>query len=275
MVGDTWFRRLNRRLIFDRFRRIIRLSDKAQHWLDQQVSRDKGNLLFPAEVWHGGDQIFLMIPLLLKGFFLGWSVGWPPGPINAEMIRRGLERGFLPAWLVGLGACSGDFLWAVAVSLGAGALMNLPGVRPVLGVVSVVLLLFLAWTFGKGAWRAWHRSRLPAGESVGAVPAGRFGSTRGGYLLGLTMALTSPWNVAFWLGVVGSQAGGALGLAGSLTLAAAVVAGAATWGLVLCGAVQTGARFATPMWHVVTQGVTALLMLFFAGQTVARLVGGS
>ena len=216
-----------------------------------------------------------MLLLLLKGFALGWSVGWPPGPINAEMIRRGLDRGFLPAWLVGLGACSGDFLWAVAMSLGAGALMNLPGVRPVLGVVSIGLLLFLAWTFGKGAWRAWQRSRLPAGQAAAAVPAGRFGSVRGGFLLGLTMALTSPWNVAFWLGVVGSQAGGgALGLAGSLTLAAAVVAGAATWGLVLCGAVQMGARFATPTWHVVTQGATALLMLFFAVQAAARLTGG-
>src|SRR5437016_13980562 len=28
--------------------------------------------------------------LLLNGFILGWSVSWPPGPVNAEMIRRGL-----------------------------------------------------------------------------------------------------------------------------------------------------------------------------------------
>lgn len=216
-----------------------------------------------------------MFPLVLKGFLLGWSVGWPPGPINAEMIRRGLARGFLPAWMVGLGACTGDFLWAVAVSLGAGALLNVRGVRPVLGVVSVGLLLFLAWTFGKGAWQAWRAGRRTEDGTHAAVPARRFDSTRGGYLLGFTTALLSPWNMAFWLGVIGSQAGGSTpGLGGSLTVAAAVVAGAGTWGLVLCSAVRMGARFATPAWHVVTQGVTALLMLFFAGQTVARLAGG-
>ena len=216
----------------------------------------------------------MMLPLLLKGYLLGWSVGWPPGPINAEMIRRGLERGFLPAWTVGLGACSGDFLWAVAVSLGAGALMPLHGVRPLLGVVSVGLLLFLAWTFGKGAWKAWE-ARRTEDKPVAAVPSRRFGSMRGGYLLGLTMALTSPWNMAFWLGVIGSQAGGErLRLAGSLTVASAVVLGAATWGLVLCGAVQMGARFATPTWHVVTQGATAALMLYFAAHTVWQLAGG-
>ena len=88
-----------------------------------------------------------LLSLVLKGYLLGWSVAWPPGPINAEMIRRGLTRGFWSAWAVGLGACTGDFGWALAVALGAGALLNsLPGLRPVLGVVSIALLLFLAWT---------------------------------------------------------------------------------------------------------------------------------
>lgn len=216
-----------------------------------------------------------MLPLLLKGFLLGWSVAWPPGPINAEMIRRGLLRGFLPAWAVGLGACSGDFLWAVAVSLGAGALVHVPGVRLVLGVVSVGLLLFLAWTFGQGAWRAWQESRVAREapeRAAGPARARRFDSTPGGYLLGLTMALTSPWNIAFWLGVIGSQAGAApLTFGASLLLAGAVVVAAATWGFVLCCAVQFGARFATPTWHVVTQGATAALMLYFAVVTVGKM----
>ena len=215
------------------------------------------------------------LPLLLKGLLLGWSVAWPPGPINAEMIRRGLERGFLPAWALGLGACCGDFLWAVAVSLGAGALVNVPGVRPVLGVISVALLLFLAWTFGKGAWQAWQRSRLPA-SSGDAVPARRFDSTHGGYLLGLTLALTSPWNIAFWLAVIGSQAGGArLGARDFLTVAVGVFIAAAAWATFLSSAVRAGARFATPSWHVITQGATAALMLYFAVQTVLKLTRGA
>ena len=62
---------------------------------------------------------------IVAGLLLGWSVAWPPGPINAEMIRRGLTRGFWPAYSVGLGACTGDFLWALAVALGAGAIATL------------------------------------------------------------------------------------------------------------------------------------------------------
>ena len=213
------------------------------------------------------------LSLLLKGFLLGWSVAWPPGPISAEMVRRGLERGFWPAWSLGLGACSGDFLWAVAVSLGAGVLVNVPGVRTGLGVLSVGLLLFLAWTFGRGAWQAWETNRAP-GQPDAAVPARRFDSTHGSFLLGLTLALTSPWNITFWLGVIGSQASDrTLGLSASMTVAVAVVAGAATWSFVLCATARMGAKFATPAWQIVTQGATSALMLFFVVRTVLRLTG--
>ena len=66
--------------------------------------------------------------ILFNGFLLGWSVAWPPGPVNAEMIRRGLlprkeGGGFWETWSVGLGACTGDFLWAFAVAAGAGPAM--------------------------------------------------------------------------------------------------------------------------------------------------------
>ena len=59
--------------------------------------------------------------LAATGFALGWSVAWPPGPINAEMIRRGLSRGFWPAYAVGLGASTADFFWAPLLGLYTGA----------------------------------------------------------------------------------------------------------------------------------------------------------
>ena len=204
--------------------------------------------------------------LVGQGLLLGWSVAWPPGPVNAEMIRRSLALGFAPALAVGLGASSADFLWAIAVALGAGALAGLPGVRPVLGAVSLVLLLFLAWTFLAGAWRGWLQHR--AGEPAPAP--GRLDTTHGGYLVGLTMALSSPFNLAFWLAVIGQQASGALSLERSLVLAAAVVTAATAWSLVLCTGVRLGARFATPAWEIGTRAATGLLMLGFAARLAAR-----
>ena len=205
---------------------------------------------------------------ILNGLVLGWSVAWPPGPINAEMIRRALlpkpGGGFWAAWQLGLGACTGDFFWALGVAAGAGALLASPRLHLALRVISFLLLLILAVTFARGAWRTARASST----SVEAHPAKR---SRRGYFLGLILALTSPWNIGFWFAVVGGQgaAQGHASFLSSLTLAAAVVSGAISWTIVLCTALKLGARiFARPAWQVGTQAVSALVMLVFAARLV-------
>lgn len=209
-----------------------------------------------------------MEAIALQGVLLGWAIAWPPGPISAEMIRRGLTNGFWSAWAVGLGASSGDFLWASAVALAAGQIARNTRLEMALGVLSIGLLACLAWMFLRGAWRAWRAHR--AGQDLPAPK--RLQGARGGWLLGFALALASPWNIAFWLAVFG-QRGEVLGLLPSLVLASGVVVGASVWGLVLCTCVRLGARFATPMWQVLTEGSTGLLMLYFATTALWRLVG--
>lgn len=206
---------------------------------------------------------------LVTGAVLGWSVAWPPGPINAEIVRRGLTRGFWAAFVVGLGASCADFLWALAVALGAGALAALPGVRPALGALSLGLLLYLAWRYLAGAWRGFAAHRR--GESPSRP--GALDSTRAGFFLGLGLALSSPWNLAFWLAVLGHHEGPAATLGSSLLLAVAVVTAATTWTLVLSTAVQLGARFATPLWDVGTRAATGIVLLGFAALLFRRLLG--
>lgn len=202
--------------------------------------------------------------ILLNGFILGWSVAWPPGPVNAEMIRRGLlpkERGggFWSAWPIGLGACTGDFIWALGVSLGAGAFLNSLWIRRSLAVVSFTLLTFLAVIFARAAWKILRTHR--SGETVASSEERK----RRGFPLGLFFALTSPWNIGFWFAVIGSQTTQVANLQHSLALAASVVLGALTWTLVLCGGLKFGARiFSRPEWQIMTEALTALVMVFFA-----------
>jgi threonine/homoserine/homoserine lactone efflux protein len=213
---------------------------------------------------------------LINGFILGWSVAWPPGPINAEILRRTFlphsrGGGFWAAWQLGLGACTGDFLWALAVMAGAGALLNTPRVRLVLGVVSFVLLLLLAAMFARNAWRSAHASR-PADVSEDLTISAR--NKYGGYFLGLMIALTSPWNFGFWLAVIGGQQSVTRdpSFQNSLAFAVSVVLGAAAWTLVFSIAIKQGARFfARPAWHTATQAITSLLMLFFAAKLLFTL----
>lgn len=213
---------------------------------------------------------------LINGFIIGWSVAWPPGPINAEMLRRTLlprsqGGGFWPAWQLGLGACTGDFLWALAVMLGAGALLNTPRIRLVLAIVSFVLLLLLAAMFARNAWRSLHKTNAEPDEEIPRSKQNKYS----GYLLGLIIALTSPWNLGFWLAVIGGQQSvtSDSSFGNSLAFAVSVVLGATVWTLVFSLAIKQGARiFARPAWQAATQTITSLLMLFFAARLLVRLL---
>jgi threonine/homoserine/homoserine lactone efflux protein len=206
--------------------------------------------------------------LILKGLALGWSVAWPPGPINTEMIRRGLTGRFWYTYMVGVGACCGDFMWAVATALGVGFVLQEESVKPILGTVSFLLLLYLSYSFLKGAWTQWQKQKR--GETIAFDEIAK--STRHGFFLGWTMALLSPWNLAFWLAVMGAQSGSVLSFGESLILATAVITGASAWGLVLTVSVKFGARFTSPAWETVTRALTGILMLVFAGMLVWNLV---
>lgn len=204
-----------------------------------------------------------------SGFLMGWSVAWPPGPINAEMARRCLAGGFWAGFSLILGACSGDGLWAVLVALGVGVVFTGPVAQVVLGVLSLGLLAMLAVTFARRAYAAFQ------GQSGGAAP--RFDSGRASFMLGATMALTSPWNVTFWLAAIGRPGMAGLGVPSLLLVAVSVMAGAATWGLawastvvLLRERVQGGAG----RWGaVVMNGATAVLMLWFLVGSARRLLG--
>ena len=127
----------------------------------------------------------------------------------------------------------GDFVWALGVSTGAGAIINTPAIRFSLGVVSFVLLLFLAATFARNAWRIAKEHR--ADQSRGLGDGDGTSKRDRGFLLGFLFVLTSPWGIGFWLAVIGSQSSTISGtLMNSIVLALAVVIGALAWATALC-----------------------------------------
>jgi len=209
------------------------------------------------------------LPLGALGFVLGWSVAWPPGPINAEIIRRTLARGFWSGYGVGLGASSGDALWAVGVILGAGALLVSSAAQWLLAGVSTLALLLLAGLYLRGAWHGVALWR--AGAAAPAPPP--FERARGGYLLGLSLALASPWNIAFWLAVVGRPETLQAGPAGAVIVALAVLLGTNAWVVLLTIVVARLRRHAAgAAWDTLAKGATGLLMLYFALAGALRLV---
>jgi hypothetical protein len=86
------------------------------------------------------------------------------------------------------------------------------------------------------------------------------------------MSLTSPWNVAFWLAVIGRPEMAQYGVAEALTLAGAVIAGTLGWCVLLCTAVALLRwRFDGALWQILATGAAGLLMLAFAARSALRL----
>ena len=213
--------------------------------------------------------------LLATGFLLGWSVAWPPGPINAEIARRCSSGDFWAGIAVLAGASSADALWAVAVALGVGLLFVAQMARAAMGAVSVALLLALAWLFLHAAWRSFARRDAPQVKPAGPS---RFASAQGGFGLGAAMALTSPWNVAFWLAAMGCPELAGARAVSLLVMAAAVIAGAMTWGVIWASSnallhrnLEGGAKRG---WTIFVDLATGLLMLYFAASSAQRLMAG-
>ena len=213
------------------------------------------------------------VSLLIVGFLLGWSVAWPPGPINAEIARRSSSGHFRSGVTLLVGAASGDAIWALGVSLGLGVLFSGPSARLVMGCVSIALLLTLAFLFLRAAGTV-----LAMREKAMPVKA-RIEGPGGAYALGAAMALTSPWNVAFWLAAMGRPELTGADATHLMAMAGAVIAGALTRGLIWAlftrgvqGALEGAAK---RWWAILVDAATGVLMLYFAYGSMLRLIAGS
>jgi threonine/homoserine/homoserine lactone efflux protein len=142
-----------------------------------------------------------------------------------------------------------------------------------MGGVSIVLLLALAFLFLRGAWRAF------SARSEAGAPEPRLEGTGGAYALGAAMALTSPWNVAFWLAAMGRPELAGADAAHLMAMVAAVIAGALIWGLLWAlftkgvhGALEGAAK---RWWTILVDAATGALMLYFAYDSMVRLIAAS
>ncbi|MEL6819056.1 MAG: LysE family transporter [Pseudomonadota bacterium] len=193
------------------------------------------------------------------GFLLGWSVAWPPGPVNMEIVRRGSLHGFWAGYSLCLGGVAGDAIWALAIFLGTSALAVILLDSGALIFVSLSILCLLACHYLYQSAKDFARWR----EGIIKVEVPALESSRNGFLLGLLLTTTSPWSIAFWLGVSGLVDHQGITAAAVTLLIFMVVLGAATWGLVLSSAVYPLRPFLQKTsWHAMAKGLTGLFLLW-------------
>lgn len=135
-----------------------------------------------------GRTMLEFVQIFVAGSALGLSLAMPPGPINVLMAAESAHGRAMRGFLVGLGAMTADTIFLI-VSYTLGSLISIEGpIRGGLYAISAFILAVLGYmTFAS-------RRR-----GVGGAAPGK--QMHYPYLAGLTIGISNPLQIAWWLSV--------------------------------------------------------------------------
>lgn len=194
-----------------------------------------------------------MWQLLLEGMGVGVALAAPIGPINIEIVRRGLGGGFAHGWLVGFGAVSADTIYCALIVGGLAPVADSAALRVPLFLAGALVLAYL----GCGGLRTAISNRV---VEVSPPPA------RQSYLTGVLMAAANPMGIVYWLSIGAALVASAIERAGqeaAPVLVGGVFVGTLCWVTLLSGLAQAGRRYVSGMVLRWFSGAGAIVLMGF------------
>ena len=165
--------------------------------------------------------------LFRDAYLTGWAVAAPIGPVNLEIMRRGLRHGAMAGLMVGTGACCVDGLYMLLFSLGVRAAAGTSPLMAGLYLVGGGLLAWLGWGALREALNLFRRRKDGAASLLGTGAEGERTSLLRCYLVGLGMTASNPLTIAFWSAL--SLQFAKLALGERLLATGAIMAGCFSW----------------------------------------------
>lgn len=80
---------------------------------------------------------------LVQNILLGLTLAAPIGPVNLEIIKRGLNSGFKQAFLTGAGAMCADTTYLILIFFGLTSFLNFAFMKIFLGIAGSIILIYL------------------------------------------------------------------------------------------------------------------------------------
>ncbi|OMD03675.1 LysE family transporter [Paenibacillus sp. FSL R5-0636] len=198
---------------------------------------------------------------------IGLSLSAPLGPINAAQLDKGLRGGFMPAWIVGLGAVSADIIYMLLVYFGLIHLLDAPFVKVFLWLFGFFVLVY---------------SGVDSIKNTGDILAdglrGNDTSLSKSYLSGFLMSLFNPLSILFWLGIYGSILAKAVSeypMQQLLIYSGAIVLGILFWDVTMAAASSLFRKFLTVRVLKAISVLSGLSLIgfgFYFGVQAARLL---
>lgn len=135
-----------------------------------------------------------MFGAIIQQIVLGISLAAPVGPINIEMLKRGIERGFWHAWIVGIGGMTADILFMLLIYFGLSSVFMYTYVQAFMYCTGFFLLFYLGFQNVKQGIS--HSNMEYKQEEIGGL--------KQSFMAGFFIAISNPLNLVFWFGIYGS-----------------------------------------------------------------------
>ena len=190
---------------------------------------------------------------ILRNILLGISIAAPIGPASLAVIQNGLRRGFLRAFLTGLGITMADATILLVIFFGLSGFVHLPLFRFLIWTLGTIVLLYL----GIQSIR----------ESLGKIDLERTTvSTTGNPLwVGYLVNISNPLAIVWWVGIYGSLLGASAGSSAKLDAllsSATILIGILCWHATMSLLTHWGKRFLnerTARYILVVAGLALIL----------------
>lgn len=190
---------------------------------------------------------------VLRNVLLGISIAAPIGPASLAVIQNGLRRGFLRAFLTGLGITMADASILLVIFFGLSSFVHLPLFRVLIWTLGAIVLLYL----GTQSIR----------ESLGKIDLERttVPTTGNPLWVGYMVNISNPLAIVWWAGIFGSLLGASAGRAAKLDAllsCSTILVGILCWHTTMSLLTHWGKRFLnerTARYILVIAGLALIL----------------
>lgn len=130
---------------------------------------------------------------LLQNILLGLTLAAPIGPVNLEIIKRGLHSGFKQAFLTGFGAMCADTTYLILIFFGLTSFLNFVFMKIFLGIAGSLILIYLG-----------VMSTIVVFRKADATENKPHRLFKTSFVTGYVLAISSPMTIVWWTGVFGA-----------------------------------------------------------------------
>ena len=184
---------------------------------------------------------------LVQNILLGLSLAAPIGPVNLEIIKRGLNSGFKQAFLTGAGAMCADTTYLILIFFGLTSFFNFSFMKIFLGIAGSIILIYLGVMSAKEFFR-----KVDATENK---PHRLFKTS---FVTGYVLAISSPMTIVWWTGVFGALLAAQTNTQTTISAffsCLSILLGCFLWVFFLSAALQWGKK-------IINENLTKLISLF-------------